>query len=49
MLYIMLFLLVCFIFHYKNSNKKDRFPDNEFLVTNEQNINLPGQPESKRD
>ncbi len=35
MLYIVLFLLGCYVFHYINSNKKNELADGEILLIND--------------
>ena len=37
MLYIVLFLLGCYFFHYINSNKKNEMRDGDVLLINDQN------------
>lgn len=36
MLYIMLFLLCCYFFHYINANKKSEMKDRDVLLVNDQ-------------
>lgn len=46
MLYIMLFLLGCYLFHYINSKKKNKIRDSDVLLMNDQTSSPQYQPET---